>query len=264
MGFPWGAAASLAGGLLGSSKKRSSGGGGRARSFYLSGNPMFDISHSRVRGPDRFRLGFKGPMKTLFNQFSDRAMFMPDWLDDADEMLSTQGMDMLGSLATTPEDVMMQQYGLIAPMLEDSFLNDRLAMENRQFAQGRLGSTGGANEFGELFESQGNTRARAMFDAFGQGLQTQNQMFNIGSGMLQLNPALRNAFQTMASNNLNNILNMNNAMLETARVGGGLNGAGVGGGSSTAGGFNAGQAIASGLIKSGTEGLTNWLDTLNT
>ena len=263
MGFPWGAAVSAGIGLLGGNKSggSSSGGSGRANTFSLS-NPMFNVDWRKRSGPDDLSMALSGPMGGLFDQYADAASFMPAWLEDAGGLLSSQGMNMLGGLATTPEDVMRSQYGMISPLLEEGFERDRLALENRQFAQGRLGSTEGANDFGELLSSQYDARTKAMFDSLGMGLNTQNQMFNVGAGMLQLNPALRNAFQSLSSNNLNNLLNINNSMLESARVAGGIAGAGTGGSSSTGGGFNAGQALSSGFLNAGAEGLTDWLATV--
>lgn len=89
---------------------------------------------------------------------------------------------------------------------------DNVSLDNQQFANGTLGTTGGAERFRALKEAQGQTDLQRQLSAQGittqnanqrfsnalttvnQGMANQQQQFNIGSGS---NSANMNAFQQL-------------------------------------------------------------------
>jgi hypothetical protein len=105
-----------------------------------------------------------------------------------------QGRTMLGQAAgLSPTDIASQQYDITRGLIEPEQARQRSSLEQRLFAQGRLGSSGGAQQFGRLLESQGQQRNQLLSQALGQGLATQGQLFGqglqtigAGQGMLGL------------------------------------------------------------------------------
>lgn len=101
----------------------------------------------------------------------------------------------LGELGTfDPMEVAQSQFDLMSPMLQSAFEDRRLGLEGRQFNQGRLGSTGGAQEMEGLFNSENDAIRQLLFDSYGQGMQGQQHLFNMGSGLATLDPQIRGMF----------------------------------------------------------------------
>jgi hypothetical protein len=162
------------------------------------------------------------------------------------------GEGFLGQLGTfNPMDVAQQQFGLLNPMLQEQFTQDRLGQESRQFAQGRLGSTGGAQDVQAMLGAQEDARRNLLFESYGQGLQGQQHLFNLGSGLSQLDPQLRGLFGNLANQALNVPLSLQQAGLNQAQIAGGL-----AGGAQFQPQQSMGQALGAGLINSGVQGLT--------
>jgi len=69
----------------------------------------------------------------------------------------------------------------------------RTSLENRLFAQGRLGSTGGSQQFGSLLDAQSQARNQLMQQSLFGGTQQRGQEINQGmalfGGGLDLNQA---------------------------------------------------------------------------
>jgi hypothetical protein len=168
-------------------------------------------------------------------------------------------LEQLGTF--NPLDVAQNQFGLLSPILNEQFTQDRLSQENRQFAQGRLGSTGGAQDVNALLDSQNDARRKLLFESFGQGQQAQNQLFNLGSGLSQLDPQLRGLFGGLGTNFLNVPLSIQQAGLNQAQIAGSLAGANTSG-TLTNPGQSFSQQIGAGLINSGVSGLTSGLEGL--
>jgi hypothetical protein len=96
------------------------------------------------------------------------------------------GQSLLGrASALDTGQVAREQFDKQSALLEPGFQRQRTGLENRLFAQGRLGSSGGAGAQRALSEAQGQTLAGVSANALGQGLAAQNQMFNQGQGLIQ-------------------------------------------------------------------------------
>ena len=73
----------------------------------------------------------------------------------------------------------------------------RTSLENRLFAQGRLGGTGGAQQFGSLLDSQNAQNRELAMNSLFRGMDLRGQQINQGmqlfGGGMQLDNASRNA-----------------------------------------------------------------------
>ena len=177
-----GATSAVLGSALGGGSKKSD---GKPREFTLS-NPFFQAHLDRRKGPDFMQLGATGALGDLQAQlFGNAGLFGGMATDNpAADFAGQQGMNLLnqasgfgvdgrfagGSLfdpggafsgfnpfqhaGFSPMDVAQQQFGLLNPLLQDQFDENNLAAENRLFAQGRLGSTSGSNQFNAQLDAQ--------------------------------------------------------------------------------------------------------------
>ena len=99
--------------------------------------------------------------------------------------LFQQGLGQLGAASNLdPNQIAQNQFDITSRMLEPGQAQARTSLENRLFAQGRLGGTGGSEQFGNLLQAQGQERNQLRGQALGQGLQAQGQLFNQGLGTL--------------------------------------------------------------------------------
>lgn len=99
--------------------------------------------------------------------------------------LFNAGVNQLGAASSTdPFQIAQNQYNLSSQLLNPQQQQARTSLENRLFAQGRLGSTGGSEQFQGLLNSQDQARNQLMSQALGQGLAAQGQLFNQGLGTL--------------------------------------------------------------------------------
>ena len=167
------------------------------------------------------------------------------------------GGDFLSQLGTTdPLAIAQNQFDLVNPILSRGFEERRLDQEARQFAQGRLGSAGGARDVAALEQSQAEAERLLLADALGQGLASQAQLFNIGSGLTQLDPQLRGLFANLGGQFANIPLSFQQAALNQAQIGGALAGANTSG-TLTSPGTSPLAGIGSGLLNSGVNQITN-------
>ena len=173
------------------------------------------------------------------------------------QLAQQAGAGFLGQLNEfDPMQVQQSQFNLLNPQMQEQFQQDRLAQENRQFAQGRLGSTGGAQDVQALRQAQGNQQNQLMFDSFGQGQQAQAQMAQLGGQLSQLDPQLSGMFQNVGNSGLQNALGIDAASLNQSQVAGSFSGQ-YGGGSQSGPSFNPLQTVGQGLVTSGAQGLGN-------
>lgn len=246
-----GLASGIAGGLMGGGGSK--GGGSNQALNNVSNNGLFNTGWVKEhRGnPGRATIGATGAMLGLQNgAVGDAGMFneMARNNQSAD-MAGQLGQDMMANMgAWDPYQIAKMQYDQMMPILADDFDQANLKMEGRQFAQGRLGSTGGANDFNALFDSQGDTQRKLLADSFGQGLAGQAQNAQLAQSFMQLDPTLRGLFQGLGSNSLSNALSIQGAALDQFNA---SNVAAAGGNSGRGAGFNPMQDIGAGLMNSG-------------
>lgn len=255
-----GAASGAVGGLLGGLGKKKN--NQRTADFSLANNPYFNIFHDDRRGQwnslGANATGVLGDLQA--GLFGNAAAFTDMGMNnEAADQANTLGMDFLGGLQQyDPYQVAQMQYDLMYPILQDQEQQDRLDLESRLFAQGQLGSTPGSLRQNALYDAQEDMRRKLLADAFGQGLQSQAQQYNMGTGLLQLDPALRAAFSGMGLNALQGglgIQTMANNIYSVLAAGEGSNPA-------QQGGINFGQALGAGLVNSGVKQITGGLDGL--
>jgi len=85
-----------------------------------------------------------------------------------------------GSLSD-PTQVAQDYYSQGMDLLNPGQAQERTSLENRLFAQGRLGGTGGANQFGGLMQAQNMARNQLAQQSLFRGTQQRGQ--EIGQGM---------------------------------------------------------------------------------
>ncbi len=229
-------------GVIGRTAKRSKGGSGGSGGqmgldMAITDPRLLAISQGGLQGAEQF-LG-----NALTNPLADEA-----------SLIASRFMNELG--ATSPMDVALQQFGLLNPILQEEQERDALNLENRLFAQGRLGSTGGSQDFNALMDAQTDAERKLLFDSLGQGMATQAQNASLAATMAQLDPTLRQAQLGLAGGMLNIPLGIQSAMLQQAQVAGGLAGASQSG-NITSPGIDVGQSIGAGLLNQGIQGITN-------
>ena len=83
------------------------------------------------------------------------------------------------------QGVTQNQYNLLEGMQQDQRQQAQLGLEERLFAQGRLGSTGGGMEQRNLQDAFGQQQSQNMFNAFNQGLAGQQQQYGQELGQSQ-------------------------------------------------------------------------------
>jgi len=256
MGAIGGAAVSA---YVGSSMMKKSGGGGGggvSNEFIIDNNPYFEGRFDKRKGMDGMRMNATGKLgelqKGLFKD-ADRYNKMAKNNKGAD-LARSMGLDFLGGVgAFDPNEIAQMQFDLLDPILAEGREDEFLSMEDRLFQQGRLGSTGGANDMNAMFDAQQDTQRKLLSDSFGMGLQAQNQQYNIGQGLLTLDPTLRGLFQNLGGNALTGGLNIQTSANDVFSAA-----AGAGGGSgSGGGGFSPMNAIGAGLMNSGVNQLSN-------
>lgn len=96
-------------------------------------------------------------------------------VDIQKQTMSQATPGMFSSQVTGPQtniaNLQKEQYANLKAMAEPEQARQRTAQENRLFAQGRLGSTGGAGEMEALSRAQGQQDLGLMNQAFGQAQQ---------------------------------------------------------------------------------------------
>lgn len=171
------------------------------------------------------------------------------------DLAGQQGFNFLRSLGGfAPEDIMQQQFNILNPLLQREQQRQTLDQEARLFAQGRLGSTGGARDIEALAQGQGDATARLLADSFGLGLQGRQQQANLGIALSQLDPQLRGLFQNVSGAALGNALSIQDAARnQFATIAGAM---GAGGQTGAGSPLTTSQAVGAGLVNAGIEGIT--------
>jgi hypothetical protein len=178
------------------------------------------------------------------------------------DMAGQMGQDFLqqlGAYGNDPYSIANYQYGLLSPMLQGDQNQERMDLESRLYSQGRLGSTGGSQDFNALYDSQGDTNRKLLYDSLGIGMESQSHLYNMAAGLSQLDPQLRGLFQNLGTQSLNIPLGIQQSMLEQARIAGGLAG-GTASGSGSTGQLTPLQGIGAGLINQGVDQLGGAFD----
>ena len=208
---------------------------------------------SRISNPQLQEINRQG----LFgaNDFLTRAR-----QGDNAQFFEDQGRGFLDALGSSnPMDVAQSQFNLLNPILQDQQNQDFLGQEQRLFAQGRLGGAGelsGQAQQNALFDAQNDAERQLLFDSFGQGLQAQQQQYNIGAGLTNLGGAQRSNDFNLGQGFLQIPLELQNAMQRQQQIASGVSGGNI---TQTQGGagFNPVQTVGAGLLNSGVQGLTN-------
>tara|TARA_R100001530_G_scaffold1847_1_gene3143 strand:- start:5150 stop:5932 length:783 start_codon:yes stop_codon:yes gene_type:complete len=76
----------------------------------------------------------------------------------------------------SPEEMAQQQYEMDLAIHDPEFQEQQLNMESRLLSQGRLGQTGGIDQFGRLMEAQGRTKLGMRKDAWAKSQQMKDIM----------------------------------------------------------------------------------------
>lgn len=89
-----------------------------------------------------------------------------------------------------PSQVGRDYYSQMMQLMEPEQTRQRSSLENRLFAQGRLGTTGGQTDFANLLGEQETSRRQLGMDSFMRGLQQRglqigqaNDLFALGQGL---------------------------------------------------------------------------------
>ncbi len=253
----------IVGGVIASNS--GGGGGGQAQTQSTSADPFQTDSGLFSAGWDgsALNLGVSDPkLQQILQQVLGGAggMFQQANTSPTAMLARNSGLDFLNQAGETdPYQIAESQFNLMHPLLQKQFDQDYLNLESRQFSQGRLGSTPGAQDMEALFNSQNDARTKLLFDSLQQGMGTQQHLYNMGSNFAQLDPALRGSYQNLGTGFLNIPLQLQQAMLNQAQVGGGVAGSNTVG-SLTDTGFDPLNTIGTGLMTSGTQGISNQLN----
>jgi len=259
MGIIGGAvASSVAGGLV--SKAMGGGSSGSSSSQQAYANPftsdtgLFDSTWTgdRLKTRKDYRLNsLQNRALSKANQYMGMEAPQFDQLQD----LGTGFLNQVGSF--DPYQAAQDQYNLLSPELLRQQEQDMLNQENRLFAQGRLGSTGGAQDMESLARAQEASRAQMMYDSWAQGQAAQQQMAGLGLNFASAAPSLQGAYGQLGSAYLNPALQIDQQALQSAQVAGGLAGAMNTGTLTQTGGPNMWDSLGSGLMQSGANMLGN-------
>lgn len=167
------------------------------------------------------------------------------------QQLGSGYLDQLGTF--DPMALAEQQYGLLSPIFEREQEQERKDLEAHLIAQGRLGSTGGSEQQGSLSQAQGDTRRRALYDAYNQGIAGQNHLANLGMGLSQFAPQLQGMYAGLGQTYLNTPLAIQEAALAPVGMMGTLSGAGGTGYNSPS--FS--QSLGQGLMTQGVNQISS-------
>jgi len=154
------------------------------------------------------------------------------------------GQQFLGQVGSTdPFATAQTQFGRMEDILAPQRDQERMAQESRLFSQGRLGSTGGAQQQQALESAFLQQQQQGLYDALAQGQAIQGQQISQGLALGQT-PLSQ---QTQA---LNNLLGIQTGATQQLEVGGTLGGVTQ---AKTTPGVTAGGLLGGGLMESGGE-----------
>ena len=240
-----GLATSLIGGLFGGGDTKAAPSTSYVNPF-TAGDGLFNTSFQD--GNINLGLGdqMQGAQQGLMGQYGQQ---VGQTAPQAQQM-SQLGTDFLGSMgAYNPQQIAQQQYNLLSPQLLQQQQQGMLDMESRQFAQGRLGSTGGAQDFGEMQQANMFANNQLMSNAFAQGMQGQQQQASLGQQFSQGAPQLQGLYNQLPASLLAQLGGIQGQGINLLEIGGGLNqvaGQGMPNYSLT-------EQMGQGLIQSGVE-----------
>ena len=115
------------------------------------------------------------------------------------------------------------QFNLLEGLQQPSRDQATLDLEERLFAQGRLGSTGGTGQQSSLQDQFRLQQAQNMQSAFGQGLQGQQQQFGQDLQSSQQRNAQQQLLGSLGSGLFSSALAPEELLLKQLQVGQGLN-----------------------------------------
>jgi len=153
------------------------------------------------------------------------------------------GQQFLGQVGSTdPFATAQTQFGRMEDILAPQRDQERMAQESRLFSQGRLGSTGGAQQQQALESAFLQQQQQGLYDALGQGQAIQGQQIERGAFLGQM-PLSQ---QTQA---LNNLLGIQTGATQQ------LGQTALGGQTTTAPGVDVMGTLGTGLMTTGAEQL---------
>jgi hypothetical protein len=134
-------------------------------------------------------------------------------IDPFQKQAGALGLGFLNQVGSfDPFEAAATQAGRMNDIMAPEWNRQNLSLENRLFQQGRLGSTGGSQQQGALYEAQNQQQAKNLVDALGQAQNIQGNLINRGL-LLGKTPM---QMQTQA---LNNLFGMNTSALNQMRAG---------------------------------------------
>jgi hypothetical protein len=177
------------------------------------------------------------------------------------QMAQQQGLGFLSGLQQDPfaaqQQLFDQQNQLLMPQQEQA----RMAQESRLFSQGRLGSTGGANDQEALLNAQ-SAQTQGLFNqSFNQAQAQQAQQAQIGQNLSMLNPQMQGMYGNMQSQQMSNLFGINQGQVAQGQLGATLASSNVGG---TNAQMNSTGMLGQGLMVGGSNYLADNLGTLFT
>jgi len=102
-------------------------------------------------------------------------------LSDPYQQFHDQRMATANQFAGDPFEAANQYYGLMSPFVQQDQQNDNLSLENRLRAQGRLGGTGGQNQYGRLQEAHERTNSENRFKSVSAAQDMMQRAFGDAS-----------------------------------------------------------------------------------
>ena len=249
-----GVASTAVGSLLGGGDSSANDTQEAFQDFSTSGGLFDSALRNTGKGQDSVvDYGINGPIGNLQSQLIGGAQNMFGNQGNAG-MAGEIGAQFLGGLGSSnPLETQQALFGQLSPQLIAQQNQDFFDMEGRLFGQGRLGSTGGNNQLGTLFDSQADARNRLLGDTFGMAQQAQAQQAGIGAQMSQLDPQLQGLFSGIGNQQLMAALGIQDSADRSFRTGAQV------GGASRISEQNAGQdlglggAIGRGLMMGGLD-----------
>jgi len=223
-----GAGSALLGGLLG-------GGGGSSSAVTttpldIRGGGLFDTTSG---GQINLTPEMQAIQAGLFGQAGGQDPFQ--------QQAGQMGLDFLNQAGSAdPFQTAATQFGRMEDILAPQREQERMSQESRLFAQGRLGSTGGAQQQQALESAFLQQQQQGLYDALAQGQAIQGQQVSQGMALGQLP-------QSMQTQSLNNLLGINKGALAQMGIGGTA--------TSTTPGIDPLATLGTGLMTGGAEQL---------
>ena len=182
------------------------------------------------------------------NQFGNAAFNDPGAMQQ--QAMGLNFMNQAGN--TDPLALQGQLFGQQSAIMQPMFQQQQLDQEGRLFAQGRLGSTPGANQQQALMQSQNNTFGQMLNNAFGQSQAQQAQQMGFGQSLFNQGLQRQGTLQGMGAQGLQQALALQGAQDQSLQTAGQLTSSNVGG---TAGTVSPMSAVGGGLLAGGAQGL---------